>query len=333
MLEPNITPRRRRKTAGGARRVVIIAARFLLINVLFFILSAPFIVLYGPFENIRSTAIGTVITSRHHVWLRYVMSSETYNRYLPQGLQSDSDPDDPITFANTHSTEITLHHVESQRFQGYLLEIRDPSRVKVGTSSSLGVKGEGTSEIARKHGAVAAVNASGFLDPLGTGTGKTPDGLIIKNGSFVWGKNIEGKAHLVGLDKNGVLISGWYTVQEIRRLNIRDGISFNWPNLINNGKKQMTEAISAQYGLQPRTAIGQKADGTILLLVIDGRQTNSVGASLLDVTNTLYDEFDAVTAAVLDGGASSTMYYNGNVINSPSLLLGERLVPSAIIVM
>lgn len=331
MLEPNITPRRRRKATRGARRVVIIAARFLLINVLFFILSAPFIVLNGPFENIRSTAIGTVITSRHHDWLRYVMSNEQYNRYVPQNLQQDNDPDGMISFANTNSTEVTLRYVDGQRFQGYLLEIRDPSRVKVGTSSSLGVKGEGTSEIARNYGAVAAVNASGFLDPLGTGTGKIPDGLIIKNGAFVWGKDIQGKVHLVGLDEKGVLISGWYTVQEIRRLNIRDGISFNWPNLINNGKIQISQATSAQYGLQPRTAIGQKADGTILLLVIDGRQTNSLGASLLDVTNTLHDN-GAVTAAVLDGGASSTMYYDGKVINSPSLLLGERLVPSAVIV-
>ena len=198
-------------------------------------------------------------------------------------------------------------------------------------ASSLGIKGETTSDIARDNRAVAAVNAGGFDDPLGTGTGKTPTGIIIHNGVFRAGGDTQEKVQLVGLDNNGELVSGHYTVQEIYDRNIREGISFDCPTLIQNGKKQITKAVSAEYGLQPRTAIGQKADGHILLLVIDGRQTNSLGASLLDIQNILYDN-GAVTAANLDGGASTTMYYNGKVINNPSLFLGERLVPTAMIV-
>ena len=82
----------------------------------------------------------------------------------------------------------------------------------------------------------------------------------------------------------------------------------------------------------PRTAIGQKKDGTVLFLVIDGRQPSySIRATLRDVQNILYEE-GAYIAANLDGGSSSTLYMNGNVVNKPADLLGERMIPTAFIV-
>ena len=85
-------------------------------------------------------------------------------------------------------------------------------------------------------------------------------------------------------------------------------------------------------GVGPRTAIGQRKDGTVLLLVIDGRQPGySVGATLRDLQNIMYEE-GAVIAANLDGGSSSTLYYNGKVINKPADLLGERMIPTAFVV-
>ena len=73
-------------------------------------------------------------------------------------------------------------------------------------------------------------------------------------------------------------------------------------------------------------------DGTVLLLVIDGRQPGySVGATLRDLQNILYEE-GAVIAANLDGGSSSTLYYNGKVVNKPADLLGERMIPTAFVV-
>ena len=83
------------------------------------------------------------------------------------------------------------------------------------------------------------------------------------------------------------------------------------------------------WGVGPRTAIGQRKDGTVLFLVIDGRQPGySVGATLRDIQNIMYEE-GAVIAANLDGGSSSTLYYNGKVINKPADLLGERMIPTA----
>lgn len=86
------------------------------------------------------------------------------------------------------------------------------------------------------------------------------------------------------------------------------------------------------WGVGPRTAIGQRKDGTVLFLVIDGRQPGySVGATLRDIQNILFEE-GAVIAANLDGGSSSTLFFNGKVINKPADLLGERMIPTAFIV-
>jgi exopolysaccharide biosynthesis protein len=112
-------------------------------------------------------------------------------------------------------------------------------------------------------------------------------------------------------------------------MKIRDAISFG-PALIINGKPLIKKGDGG-WGIAPRTAIGQRKDGTILLLVIDGRQKSSIGATLKDVQNVLL-EYGAYNAANLDGGSSTTMYYNGNLINSPSDILGERAIPSAFII-
>ena len=84
-------------------------------------------------------------------------------------------------------------------------------------------------------------------------------------------------------------------------------------------------------GLNPRTIIGQRADGAVLLLVIDGRQTSSIGASYEDCINIML-EHNAIVAANLDGGSSSVMYYNGEIINNVVSMNGERLVPTAWVV-
>ena len=109
-----------------------------------------------------------------------------------------------------------------------------------------------------------------------------------------------------------------------------EGVSFG-PPLIMNGKKLITEGDGG-WGVAPRTAIGQRKDGAILFLVIDGRQPGySLGATLLDVQNILYEQ-GAYIAANLDGGSSTTLYFNGKVVNKPADMLGERMIPTAFVV-
>lgn len=313
-------------------KILNISLRFLLISILLFVVTSPFIILYGPFNNVRSTVIGAVGTSAHSYLLRYIMSEETWNQLIAdsQGTYNFAHTDNAAAFANNHSSDIKLTDISSTRFQGYLMEISDPTRIKIGVAKDLGETGQTTSEIAKDNGAIAAVNGGGFNDANGTGNGSSPFGLLIHNGVMLNKTDFkDAPVPLIGFNKQGVLFAGKYTTKQIRDMQIMEGVSF-YPPLILNGKKQITSGDGG-WGIAPRTAIGQKADGHILLLVIDGRQPPLLGATLVDVQNILYEN-GAITAANLDGGSSTTMYFQGKIINSPCDLLGERCIPTAILV-
>lgn len=307
---------------------------FVVFNIVFFLVTSPFIVIYGPFENVKNAVIEAVATSMHHNLLTYFMSQDEINRIIAKAQDVSGNmgekPSSRRRFSNRHSLEVKLTQIKGVRFKGYLLEIKDPTRVMVGVAESLGEKGQTTSEIAKQCGAIAAVNAGGFIDPKGTGNGGLPYGVIIHNGCFIFGGELKGKVDLVGFNYNGELIVGRYTIKEMRLMGIKEGISFG-PPLIINGRKQITKGDGG-WGIGPRTAIGQKRDGSVLMLVIDGRQPQySLGATLLDIQNILYDN-GAYVAANLDGGSSTTMFYNGRVINKPCDFLGERFIPTAMVV-
>jgi exopolysaccharide biosynthesis protein len=97
--------------------------------------------------------------------------------------------------------------------------------------------------------------------------------------------------------------------------------------LVVNGKPYISE--TSIMGANPRTAIGQRANGDIIFLTIDGRQALEIGATLKDVQEVMI-ELKAVNAMCMDGGASTTLYYNGEVVNNPSNMLGERAMPTII---
>ena len=88
-------------------------------------------------------------------------------------------------------------------------------------------------------------------------------------------------------------------------------------------------------GANPRTAIGQKADGTVLLLVTDGRGAGGhLGATARDLIS-IMQEYGAVNAANLDGGSSSAMYYDGTYEMSSVTLYyatSSWLLPTAFVV-
>ncbi len=226
---------------------------------------------------------------------------------------------------------LNLRKIESTRYTGFLLEIPDPRRIQVATAPQLNEKGETTSNIARLNGAVAAINGGGFHDPNGTGTGRSPYGFILHDGEYVIGKDVgpDEEVDFIGFTKSGNLIAGTYNKRELKEMGAKEGLTFG-PPLIVNGKKMITDGDGG-WGIGPRTAIAQKKDGTVLFLVIDGRQAYSAGATLRDVQDILYQE-GAVIAANLDGGSSTTLYYNGKTVNKPADLLGERMIPTVFIV-
>jgi len=314
------------------KQLIKVVGQFLLVNLIIGLLTSPWLVLYGPFPNLRSTVVGAIGTSMHWYWLEYLISDEEITQLLAdtQDTNTGEGQEALRQFSHNYSDEIKLTTISSSRYQGYLMEISDPQRIKIGIAETIGQKGQTTSEIARQYGAIAAVNGGGFNDPYGTGNGRDPFGVVISGGFFVEGADLTAPVPLIGLNHQGVLFSGKYTSQQISDMHIVEGISF-YPALILNGEKQFTRGDGG-WGIAPRTAIGQKADGHILLLVIDGRQPqHSLGATLVDIQNILYEN-GAITAANLDGGSSTTMYYQGQVINKPCDLLGERYIPTAILV-
>ena len=85
-------------------------------------------------------------------------------------------------------------------------------------------------------------------------------------------------------------------------------------------------------GVHPRTALGQRSDGAVLLLVIDGRQAISLGATYQDLVD-VFLEYGAVNACNLDGGSSTLMWYNGSYVNNCASVVGIRPVPSTFLVL
>lgn len=268
--------------------------------------------------------------SRHPHYITWLFDQDELNAIL--GSVGTVRSQDLFKFKAREDNTLKLRKIESSRYVGYLLEIPDPRRIHVATAKNIQEKGETTSNIAKDNDAVAAINGGGFHDPNGTGTGRLPYGFILRDGKYVIGQDVgpDENVDFVGFTKSGNLIAGNYNKTELADMEAAEGITFG-PPLIVNGKKMITEGDGG-WGIGPRTAIGQKKDGTVIFLVIDGRQPGySTGATLRDVQDVLYAE-GCYIAANLDGGSSTTLYYNGKVVNKPADLLGERMIPTAFIV-
>ena len=94
----------------------------------------------------------------------------------------------------------------------------------------------------------------------------------------------------------------------------RDAIEFG-PYLIVNGKSSFITG-NGGWGIAPRTAIGQRKDGIVLMLVINGRIPSSIGADMVDLTE-IMENYGAYNAANLDGGSSSELVINQKIVNTP----------------
>ena len=194
----------------------------------------------------------------------------------------------------------------------------------VGVPGPLGPEyaGKQLSDMVAAYGAMAGVNASGFEDPNGMGNGGTPLGLVISEGELRYG-SLWGNYEIVGFDNENKLHCGYVTGQQAMDMGIRDAACFG-PTLIVDGVKQNTSGYS---GYNPRTVIGQTEDGTVLIMLIEGREISSIGATFSDAADLLL-EYGAVNAGNMDGGASSVMIYEGEQITISSSLYGAREMPS-----
>lgn len=233
-----------------------------------------------------------------------------------------------IKISDAVDNGIELIDVSSSSFKGYLLIVNDPSRVKLATAPRLGTVGATTSQIVEANDAIGGINGGGFKDDA-LGTGGKPDGLLMQDGKLINGYEYS-SYKVVGLDyDNKLIVSNSTSYSALKKLNVRDAVSFG-PVIVINGQPTIYSGTGG-YGIHPRSAIGQRKDGAILMLVIDGRQVDSLGATLKNVQDIML-QYGAYNAFNLDGGASSTLVYNNKVVNHPSDIMGERYVPCAFII-
>ena len=233
----------------------------------------------------------------------------------------------PTEDENKEQPDIEIVDVFGPLYKGKMMIVKDPSKVSVGTCDVFDPNGRGLTvvEIVEKYGAIAGVNGGKFTDVWGFGKGGCPVGIVCSQGKLVYG-DLNATYEVYGFDKDNKFIVGTMTGQQAIDRGIRDAVTFG-PALVVNGKP-----VGGGGGLNPRTAIGQRADGSVLLLVIEGRQTNSLGATYSDLTNIML-EFGAINAANLDGGMSSSMVYNGEEVSTNDSNSGVRDMPTAFIVM
>lgn len=236
---------------------------------------------------------------------------------------------------------IRIEKVSGDTYNAHVMIVRDPSQVYLGISTKEGfstsIPGKRLTAAIEDEGAIAAVNGGAFNDDGTTGSyvGTLPAGLVYSEGACVWttGAPPNGITGFAGFTEDDVLVvhQDNLTKSQAEELNIRDGCCFG-PVLLMNGEINM-EAYNKTTGLNPRTAIGQRADGAVIFVCIDGRQPSSAGGEYADVIDILV-EYGAINACNMDGGSSTVMMYRDTyglygeagqvqMINSYSLLQSE----------
>ena len=285
------------------------------------------------FEKYKELWVVTAMSTMNHQYLATWFLSDEEIQEIMKKLEVQNNEDSNSNEikieipSENKKEEIKVDKITGRNYVGYVMTIPDASKVNLvdGRKSNRGTK---LSEIVKNNKAIAGINAGGFADDGGVGSGNVLCDATIINKKLLYG-NKTSKYSLIGLSSDKKLVLGKYTYQQAMNAGIESAVEFG-PYLIVNGKNQITNASSG--GIHPRMGIGQKKDGTFIFVVVDGRQPGySIGTNLLEMQN-IFNRYDAYNAANLDGGSSATMYYNGKVINKTSTPMGERYLPNAFIV-
>ncbi len=192
------------------------------------------------------------------------------------------------------------------------VQVSDPSYLKTALAQNTfgrNIK-EATSTIAEEQDAILAINGDfyGFRDT----------GYVLRNGTLY--RDTSGDAQDLVIDSNGdfsIVEEGEVSADELAANGAQQVLSFG-PALVEDGEIVVgtEDEVGQSMTSNPRTAIGQISENHYVLIVSDGRTDESAGLSLYQLAE-VFAEQGAQTAYNLDGGGSSTLYFNGQVINTP----------------
>ncbi len=221
----------------------------------------------------------------------------------------------------SNRTEIKVFKLDELGYRGFIAKVKlfDPKAFKVSLGKAKLGQLEITSSAAKRNNAILAINGGGFYKE--NRDGKSYARLIgntVINGKLVEPFNgYPGDLFFAGIDKNGRVVGNVpKTEKDLMKLNPYMGVSFI-PVLLQDGQK-MNIPDKWMTTKQPRTMIGKYANDDLIFIVIDGRQNDwSVGITLEKLQDKLLN-LGVKSAYNLDGGGSSSFYYNGKVLNKPS---------------
>lgn len=302
----------------------------LLIIVLTLILTIYFIC-HGPSKSAQELFVTTILETGQLKFLANVFMSdediqEIVNKNSLKEMDSEVDGNLINVGGSTDKELIEIYKVSGNNYEGTMMVINDPSKISLATTYPWGEYGKELDKLVTESGAIAGIN--GGLYYSDANKGGRPLGVTVSNGEIEDMSLGATGLHLIGFDNENILriidisnMSRGEIENLIETEGIRDAVSFqeeasdannHFVKLIINGEKRELNGMGS--GANPRTAIGQREDGSVLFLVTDGRGKNGhLGATAADLIEVM-DEYGAVNAANVDGGSSSTMYYNGEYL-------------------
>lgn len=307
-----------------------------------------FFLAYGPISFFRDYLVTTAMTTMSHKYFAYVLySEETVEKVLDNNriIESDSPTDtskinttpvvDTGVYESIYEEQVLkrdnendlykLVNISGSKWKGYMVVIYDPANVQLVFSKNFGGSGEYLSTMAKNNNALVAMNASGVF----TRYGNRNTGTTILDGKIKYvGKTINKGGGLIGFTKDNVLMLTKKSASEAIKDGMDRAVEFG-PFLIVNGKESEFKG-NGGWGIANRSAIGQRQDGIVLLICIDGRSKDSLGISMSELKD-IFVRYKAYNAANLDGGGSSALYVDGNLVNTPVGYgySGERYLPNA----
>ena len=300
-----------------------------LIMVVITLYSTFLLICYGPSKKARNMFVTTFLETGA---LKFVVGLVLPDSKVQKIVNSNSlqemkaDVDTNLIEVSSVSDEIEIEEVYGSNYYGTMMIVHDPSKVSVATTYPFSEYGKTLDAIVKDNDAIGGIN--GGIYQSTANKGGYPMGVVVSKGKIVWNSPYGTGYYLVGFDENNILrvilVSGMST-SAVEKLvadeKIRDAVTFqeeasdannHFVKLIINGEKRESNGLGS--GANPRTAIGQREDGTVLLLVTDGRGASGhLGATANDLIE-IMEKYGAVNAANIDGGSSSTMYYNGEYL-------------------
>lgn len=285
------------------------------------IITACVMITHGPSESLKNMLVISAEQASATKWVPYLFLSKNSVREIMKASKTISTD---IVKAEDYNKSaagdewagsdngVKLEFLKESKFKAYLCLIKDPKRVKIGVSSEYfegATVGKSIFDIVKKYNCLAAINGGEFSDIGGNGSGAAPMGLTYSFGKCVWNDGL--RRTFMGFDKNDRLICrNSITKAEADKLGIRDAVSFQTGNVLisQNGDDIKLYYGDSNTGTAQRTAIGQRADGAVILLVTDGRSADSIGATRNDIIDIMV-KYKAVNAGMLDGGSSAMLYY------------------------